>query len=233
MVFDAVLREDPAGAYPKMDFDSREVYRKQVSRIARYADCTETEVARAAHQHGEGRVSSRPSPIRACTCAAPMWAITSSTRDSQDLQGTHRIPSHGSSIACAHGLRRNADDFYIGGIEVLTVFLIAAILLPLIPELLDLRRPDRRLSHAADSRHPGRGGSGQQHHLFPVPSAAAAQTRSHAMGFPPNPAPGRGAHAAAERKAGAGAGRRIWKCAAWPIPIRICISRCSPICRIR
>ncbi len=42
VVFDAVLREDPAGAYPQMDFDSREVYRKQVSRIARLSECTET-----------------------------------------------------------------------------------------------------------------------------------------------------------------------------------------------
>src|SRR5581483_9540975 len=48
VVFDAVLREDPAGAYPQMDFDSREVYRKEVARIARLSECTETEVARRA-----------------------------------------------------------------------------------------------------------------------------------------------------------------------------------------
>ena len=30
-------------------------------------------------------------------------------------------------------VRRHADDFYIGGIEILTVLLIAAILFPLIP----------------------------------------------------------------------------------------------------
>jgi len=48
VVFDAILRQDPAGAYPKMDFDSREVYRKQVAKIARYSDCSEIEVARRA-----------------------------------------------------------------------------------------------------------------------------------------------------------------------------------------
>ena len=48
VVFDSLLRQDPAEAYPKMDFDSREVYRKQVARIARYSDCTETDVARHA-----------------------------------------------------------------------------------------------------------------------------------------------------------------------------------------
>ena len=50
VVFDAILREDPAEAYAHMDFDSREVYRKQVSRIARFSECTENEVARCAIQ---------------------------------------------------------------------------------------------------------------------------------------------------------------------------------------
>ena len=50
VVFDAILREDPAEAYSRMDFDSREVYRKEVARIARHSDCTEIDVARQAIQ---------------------------------------------------------------------------------------------------------------------------------------------------------------------------------------
>ena len=82
VVFDAILREDPAGAYSQMDFDSREVYRKQVSRIARHSECTETEVARQRHQAGHRRQSNNPSATRASTCAAPTSATTSSIADS-------------------------------------------------------------------------------------------------------------------------------------------------------
>ena len=76
VVFDAVLREDPAGAYPQMDFDSREVYRKQVARIARLLRMTETEVARRRHQPGASRQISNRSRIRACICAGLTLAIT-------------------------------------------------------------------------------------------------------------------------------------------------------------
>src|SRR5262249_55089162 len=34
IVFDQVLRQDPAGAYAKMDFESRDFYRKKISKIA-------------------------------------------------------------------------------------------------------------------------------------------------------------------------------------------------------
>jgi len=46
IVFDKILREDPAGAYARMDFDSRDLYRKKLVDIAEHSDCTEVEVAR-------------------------------------------------------------------------------------------------------------------------------------------------------------------------------------------
>ncbi|HEX3662302.1 MAG TPA: glucoamylase family protein [Acidobacteriaceae bacterium] len=131
VVFDAVLREDPAGSYPKMDFDSREVYRKQVARIARYADCSETEVARAAINMAK---AAQQQPI-----ADPRVYLRRShvgyylvDKGFEDLKGN--IGYHPRFIdRIRTALRHNADDFFIGGIEVLTVILIAAILLPLIP----------------------------------------------------------------------------------------------------
>src|SRR5437899_1142521 len=45
ILFDKVLRQDPAGAYPQMDFDSRDLYRNKVANIAKHSDLTETEVA--------------------------------------------------------------------------------------------------------------------------------------------------------------------------------------------
>ena len=121
----------PAGAYSKMDFDSREVYRKQVSRIARYADCSETEVARAAiNMAKEAQQQSIADPRVYLRRSHVGYYLID--KGLEDLKG--HIGYHPRFIdRVRSGLRRNADDFYIGGIEVLTVILIAAILLPLIP----------------------------------------------------------------------------------------------------
>ena len=48
VVYDAILQEDPADTYKQMDFESREDYRKRISEIARYSDCSESQVAEAA-----------------------------------------------------------------------------------------------------------------------------------------------------------------------------------------
>ncbi|HVZ83823.1 MAG TPA: glucoamylase family protein [Terracidiphilus sp.] len=48
ILFDRLLAEDPAGAYMKMDFESRELYRKRIALVARYSDCTEREVVQIA-----------------------------------------------------------------------------------------------------------------------------------------------------------------------------------------
>ena len=48
--FDRVLREDPAGLYTQMDFDSRDLYRNKLSNIAEHSDFGELEVANTALQ---------------------------------------------------------------------------------------------------------------------------------------------------------------------------------------
>jgi cyclic beta-1,2-glucan synthetase len=45
ILFDGVLRQDPAGAYARMDYDSRELYRKRLVSIAERCDCSEIKVA--------------------------------------------------------------------------------------------------------------------------------------------------------------------------------------------
>lgn len=47
ILFDRVLREDPAGCYAQMDFDTRDLYRHKLAIIAEHSDLTEMEVARA------------------------------------------------------------------------------------------------------------------------------------------------------------------------------------------
>ena len=70
ILFDQILREDPAGAYPRMDYDSRELYRKKLVKIADYSDCTEMEVAnealalaREAQEQPNPRVTRRASHV--------------------------------------------------------------------------------------------------------------------------------------------------------------------------
>jgi len=48
MMVDRVLRRDPADAYGRMDFESRQLYRKRVSNIATHSDFDELQVAKAA-----------------------------------------------------------------------------------------------------------------------------------------------------------------------------------------
>jgi len=131
VVFDAILREDPAETYSQMDFDSREVYRKQVSRIARFSECSETEVARHAIQLANAAKQQPVGDPRVYLRRAHVGYYLID-RGFDELKA--RIGYHPRFIDRVRtALHRNSDDFYIGGIEVLTVILIGAVLLPLIP----------------------------------------------------------------------------------------------------
>lgn len=131
VVFDAILRQDPAGAYPKMDFDSREVYRKQVAKIARYSDCSEIEVARRAIELADA-AKQRPVVDGRVYLRQAHVGYYLVDKGFEELRG--RIGYHPRFIERIRlGVRHHADDIYIGGIEVLTVLIIAAVLLPLIP----------------------------------------------------------------------------------------------------
>ena len=46
MRIDQILQEDPAGAYSRMDFESRDLYRTRLSKIAEHSDCSEMAVAK-------------------------------------------------------------------------------------------------------------------------------------------------------------------------------------------
>ena len=47
MMIDRVLRQDPADAYGRMDYESRDFYQRRVSNIAEHSDFAEVEVAKA------------------------------------------------------------------------------------------------------------------------------------------------------------------------------------------
>ncbi len=131
IAFDRLLREDPAGAYGLMDFPSRELYRKRVAALARYADATEYEVAREALRLSR-EAQARPSPDpRVHTREAHV--------------GYYLLDAGADELAHAVGYRppllerlrisakRDADLFYIAPIEILSVLLIAALIIWVVP----------------------------------------------------------------------------------------------------
>ncbi len=132
VIYDAVLQQDPANAYKAMDFDSREAYRKRVAEIARRSDCSELEVAQAALALAlESREKHRVEDPR--------------LRARRAHVGYYIIDRGFPQLAARVGFRprfidrlrlmlwSNADDFYIGGIQIITVVLIGLILAPLVP----------------------------------------------------------------------------------------------------
>ncbi|WP_158748537.1 glucoamylase family protein [Acidobacterium sp. S8] len=129
--FEPILQQDPARTYDRMDFESRQQYRKAVADIARYSEGTESQVAaaaldmaRAAEQHPTADVRLHMRRIHIGYYLIDKGFPALARRVGYRPRWIDRL-----RLAIQH----NADDFYIGSIEVLTVLLIAVILLPLVP----------------------------------------------------------------------------------------------------
>ena len=127
IAFDTVLREDPAGAYSRMDFKSRDLYRDQVVKIAENSDSTEMEVAQAALTLAR---------------SAQQQALGDTRELARQSHVGYYLIGPGQEQLCAkvrfHGplgwrirrfLRSHPDEFYLPGIEVLTFGIMSAIVL--------------------------------------------------------------------------------------------------------
>jgi cyclic beta-1,2-glucan synthetase len=132
VVFDPVLQQDPANAYKFMDFDSREAYRKRVAEIARHSDCSELEVAQAALTLAlESKEKHRAEDPRLRARRAHVGYYLIDRGFPQLASRVGYRPRFIDRIRLA--LHNNADDFYIGGIQIITVVLIGLIIAPLVP----------------------------------------------------------------------------------------------------
>ena len=131
IVFDQILREDPSGAYAAMDFDSRNLYRDKLAKIARRSDCSEVEVARAAlalarlardRGYRDPRIADRESHVGYYIVAEGKSQLCHKVGCTQDFVQSLRAL-----------LRRHPDEFFLPGIAILTFSIITAILLWLTP----------------------------------------------------------------------------------------------------
>ena len=127
IAFDQVLRQDPAGAYARMDFDSRNFYREKLVKIAERSDFTEMEVAlealnlarHAQNQNIEDpRLAQRESHIGYYIVGEGVTQLC------------ERIGFRPSLIQQVRRfLRSHPDEFYLPGIEVLTFGIMSTIVL--------------------------------------------------------------------------------------------------------
>ncbi|MHB8301492.1 MAG: glucoamylase family protein [Acidobacteriaceae bacterium] len=129
--FEPILREDPAQAYSNMDFESRDIYRTALSKIAARSPSSEVEVARmalemarasAAHPNANERVTAR--------CSHIGYYLVDAGANELKARCEFR-PSALDRVRSA--LRSYPDDFYLGAIQTITLVTIAAILVPLVP----------------------------------------------------------------------------------------------------
>src|SRR6187402_1040886 len=123
--YEAVLRQDPSGTYPAMEQDSREHYQKAVAEIAHRADFSEIQVAKAALELARNAPEDN-SPAAFRLRHIGYYIVGAGRPQLLKAVGYHpRISQRLEAF-----IRKQADYFYIGGIILVTEFLLAAIILP-------------------------------------------------------------------------------------------------------
>ncbi|MDX2154595.1 MAG: glucoamylase family protein [Bryobacteraceae bacterium] len=116
-VVEAILRADPSGVYPRMDFATRDHYRHVVEDFAQYSGVAEEEVAQRVIQQSE--IS--PGELQR---HVGYWLIDEGAKPMREILG-YRAPRSGW---LPRAIQRHPEFFYLGGIEIAT-FVVMALLL--------------------------------------------------------------------------------------------------------
>jgi cyclic beta-1,2-glucan synthetase len=121
-VVEQVLRKDPCGAYPKMDYESRDSYRKAVRQLAKRSNASEPSIAQAAlsrasrlHGVGDDRMTERQSHVGYYLVGGGRKTLE------REIGYWPTIPERMQSF-----VMRWPDFSYILAIELVTFLLIAA-----------------------------------------------------------------------------------------------------------
>ena len=131
IALDSLLRQDPAETYARMDFDTRQLYRRRIALIARRSDCTEMQVAQAALELAREGLTPAASDARVQKRRVHVGYYIV---DKGFPLLAHRIGFHPTvSFRARELVRAHAEDFFLGGIQVLTLLVIAALLFPILP----------------------------------------------------------------------------------------------------
>ena len=126
IVIDYVLRRDPV--YRQMDYASREVYRRAVAHIAEHSELSEADVAAAAADLAEKAKSEPITQERIHARRAHVgYYLIDDGREVLHARVGYRAPWVDRVRSLVRG---RADGFFIGGILLVSMFLIGIILIP-------------------------------------------------------------------------------------------------------
>jgi hypothetical protein len=136
ILFDRVLRDDPAGAYARMDYETRELYRQKLVIIADRSDCSEIKVASEAlalarqaqrQAHEDPRLTLRDSHVG-------LYLVAEGQAVLQERVGFH--PTIAQRLRTF--LLQHPDEFYLPGIAALTFAIVSGVVLLLTPPTTSL-----------------------------------------------------------------------------------------------
>src|ERR1022692_1157210 len=136
ILFDRILRDDPAGAYPRMDYETRDLYRNQLVNIADRSDCSEMKVASEVlalarqaqkQRNGDPRLTLRDSHVGSYLVAEGITVLRERT-------GFH--PSIAQRLRTF--LLKHPDEFYLPGIAALSFAIVSGVVLLLTPPTTSL-----------------------------------------------------------------------------------------------
>ncbi|MHB1794481.1 MAG: glucoamylase family protein [Acidobacteriaceae bacterium] len=129
--FEDILRQDPTGTYARMDFESRDMYRIAVAKVAARSPLNEVEVANMALTMARNS-SQQPNVNERITTRCSH--IGHYLIDDGLTELRKRCDFHPRLLDRVRTLlRAYPDDFYIGGIQTIALVAMAAIILPLVP----------------------------------------------------------------------------------------------------
>ncbi len=129
ILFDSILQQDPTNTFLRMDFESREHYRRKIAFLAGYSDFGETRVAQTALDLAllaENRPTEQPRMnLRRRQIGYYLF-------DEGFSALSVRIGYHPPLLwRVREKIRASADEFYIGSIVILTILFTALPLFPL------------------------------------------------------------------------------------------------------
>ena len=133
IILDELLRQDPAGVFAAMDFESRDLYRKRVALVARRSDCTEWQVAQAALELArKARESTADNPrVQIKREHVGFYLFDQGFPRLAASVGFHPTPAW----RIRKFVRAHAESFFLDGIVLLTIFFITAALFPVLPRV--------------------------------------------------------------------------------------------------
>jgi hypothetical protein len=131
IVFDALLRQDPANVFEQLDFETRELYRKRIAFVARRSDRSESQVAQAALELArEGNETESANPrLHFSRAHVGYYLIGNGFSQLASRIGFH--PCFAWRVRAF--VRANGEDCFLSGVQLSTLLFIAAALFPVLP----------------------------------------------------------------------------------------------------